>query len=310
MKLAGSIEVHDFAATVRDWVENGQYGEKLRMIELRHVGSPHPIKRYAIADETNVDELVGQLLSRAQRDADAFKGDPQTYEFLAYFGGGSEAGGPSETYRGTFTGTLGTRGNTRSTIEPTYEGALALALRHADAMAGRAQDAHESLREENNRLRAENAALREERAQVWDALMALTDARQQAERDARKEASEQARWDDVMGSLKIMIPAAVNRIAGQQILPEVNSPVVEMLRQAFDQMDSKHVEALSQAFADKPQVMIALSEVFTKFIDDKEKRAAMASVVAQTKMMPPAPPKGPRIGGLNGASHAQLTQGR
>lgn len=311
MKHAGSIEVHDFAATVRDWVENGQYGEKLRMIELRHVGSPHPVKRFVLTDETNVDELIGQLLSRAQRDADAFKGDPQTYEFLAYFGAGSEAGGPSETYRGTFTGTIGTRGNTRSTLEPTYEGSLALIMRHADSMATHAQSAHESVREENNRLRTENAALREERTQVWDALMALTDVRLQTERDARKEAAEAERWNETLSTIKVLLPAAVNRITGQQILPEVASPMVEMLRQAFDQMEAKHMEALSAAFADKPQVMIALTEAFSKFIDDRDKRRATAELVAKTKMLAPAAPAAPapRIGGLNGATKT-LAQGR
>ncbi len=311
MKLAGSIEVHDFAATVRDWVENGQYGEQLRMIELRHVGSPHPVKRFPTTEETNVDELIGQLLARAQRDADAFKGDPQTYEFLAYFGSGSEAGGPSETYRGTFTGTIGTRGNTRSTLEPTYEGSLSLIMRHADAMATHAQSAHESVREENNRLRTENAALREERAQVWDVLMALTDVRVQTERDMRREAAEAARWDEVLGTVKVLLPAAVNRITGQQILPEIASPMVELMRQAFDQMEPKHMEALSAAFSDKPQVMIALTEAFSKFIDDRDKRKATAELVAKTKMLAPAAPAPPvaRIGGLNGANKA-LTQGR
>jgi hypothetical protein len=256
-----------------------------------HVGSPHPLKSWrpkGSADRfesSDVHELVTQLHARAQKDADAWKGEPQTYQLLAYFGGGTT---PGATFSATYTGRRHGPQLAGSSMQPTYEGALALMMRHADNAMQRADAKDAILLDVVREQRGEVVTLRQERGEVWAfaADLAFTDRESKAQ--AAREAKEAERWDRALSVLGVLLPSIVNKLAGSPLLPETTSPLLEQFRNVFSMMSPEHVEKLSGVFGDKPEIMIAITDVFSKFIDDSDKRKALATLIVKAENAVPA----------------------
>lgn len=278
-----TIDPEDFAHTARGWFESGDHGDPLSVIELVHAGSPHPAKSWKVTDGKtsagDVDQTIRAILARAQRDSDAWKGEPQTYQFLAYFGGSDR---PSETYSASFTGKRHSPTHAGSTLDPSYEGALALMMRHAADSAADARAANAMLLEGQRAMLDELSAMRQERAEVWELLQDVTQAKDAKEERAKKDKQDSERFDKLLGVCGVLFPSAANKIMGEKIFPEVTSPLIEQFRSAFGLMESHHVDKLAGVFTDKPEVMIALTDLFGSFLDDKEKREALAKLIAKT----------------------------
>jgi hypothetical protein len=294
---AGAIDTGELADEIREWLA-GIGGAPLVSIELWRVGDPHVVKTFPIVEGTDADELCSAICSKAQRDADAFKGDPQVYQFRAFFGKGAMH--PQATFSASFAGAYFAPSTAGKSYPANYEGALALSMNHADESVRQLNGGHREIMSTTTQLlrdvREENKNLRAELREALGALRAIADENREAERDARKEAAEGERWDQFLGFARVLVPSAINRIAGAKILPEVTSPIVEQFNTFFDTLDTEQVEKITSMV--RPEQAIALADVFTNFIERREKKRALATLVAKVEQT-----KKPA---LNGAAAAPM----
>lgn len=295
---AGAIDTGELADEIRDWLR-GVGGAPLTVIELWRVGDPHVVKSFPIAENADADELCSALCSKAQRDADAFKGDPQVYQFRAFFGKGAQH--PQATFSASFTGAYFAPSTAGKSYPANYEGALALSMNHADESARLLNAGHREIQNTTAQLirdlREECGKLRTENRDLLAALRGIADANREAEAEARKEEREGERWDQFLGFARVLVPSAINKIAGAKILPEVTSPIVEQFNTFFDTLDAEQVEKITSMV--RPEQAIALADVFTNFIDRREKKRALANLVVQVEQSKKAAP-------LNGAQSAPM----
>lgn len=289
---SGYFDESDFAAEVADWMQ-GRGGEPLVQIELSRTGDPHPTKTFLVNENTNVDQLVSGLVQKAQRDADAYRGDPQVYQFRAYFGAGART--PLETYSATFVGAYMATGHAQRSFPATHEGALALTMQGLGESNRTLTQSHTITVNALHRIidtltkrLAEKEAQEAATLALYKELL-LTD--RDEKRQAREEEASAKRWDETLSLLKVLLPSAMNKLLGAKVLPEMTSPLLEELRQFFDTLEPAQVETITSAL--KVNQGIAFADIINKFLDDRDRKGALARIAAlgeQLKSMQGAAP--------------------
>jgi hypothetical protein len=292
------FDASDFVCELREAFEQGCGGELLSAVELQHVGSAHPAKTWKVTPQTDVDELASLVIGRAQRDADAWRGEPQTYEFRFYYG--ANASVPLQTYPGTFVGQAFAQHATAKSFPATQEGVTACSVSmaaesHSTLLAGY-RTALDNLTQQLAAARSENAILTKERAEVWDLYASLLTADRDAKAQAARDERDGRMWDDAVGMLKVLGPTAINRLTGTNLLPEVTTPEIAQFKTLFDTLGAEQIEKITGLLT--PQQGIALADLLNNFLDGRDKQRAIADVVARVEVA--------KKTGLNGHNAPQL----
>lgn len=293
----------------------GAKGEA-REIELRQLigGSPNrallswPLK---LPDGTDVvlNELVEDILTYAQHDADAF-GTPQTYVLVAYFALEKVAGATSPAFRlRSSTPALNPEWGTDDLAESepaTKGGMLAQTMRHNEAlhrqtvamaaqMSQQAQGVIGSLQIELRR--------RSDQESMWadkfiEAVKLFEDLASHGHERAieLKKSDTQAEFQkDAWGELKVVWPVIVNRILRTKGLPapfrERYDPEIEMIDRVLGQLHPKEIQHIMAGLG--PEKMIAFGELYEAFRARAKARAAAAAAKEEESNGKTEPAPGP-----------------
>ncbi len=276
---SGTFDESDFAAEVASWLD-GRGGEPLACVELWRNGEPHPTKAWDVNEQSEATQLISSMVQKAQRDADAFRGDPQIYTFRAFFGVGARA--PLESYSASLTGQYLAPQQSGRSFPASPEGTLALAMQHADAstamMLSGFKVAFDSQQYQIRSLTAQLGELSGREKEAMKLYAELLTADRDIKRQERADAASEERWNQVWKLLSVMLPSAVNKITGVKVLPEVTTPLLEEFRHFFDTLDAKQVDAFTAAMTIDQG--IAFADILNKFLDDKDRKGALANILA------------------------------
>lgn len=281
---AGPFDPADFVRELREAIDDGCGGEPLSAVEVQHVGSPHPMKTWTVREGVDVDELASQIIGRTQRDADAWKGEPQTYQFRFFYGVGAQQ--PMQVYSGSFCGVGVSSGAAGRSYPANGEGVTGLSISmagesHRTLLDGYAT-AIRSLEQQLRDARGEIATLTKERADVWKLYADLLTVDREAKAAAAQAERDDKLWQDALGMLKALAPSAINRLTGTQLLPEVNTPELLQFKGLFDTLAPDQIEKITGVLT--PQQGIALADLFNVFLDGRDRQKALADVVARVEV--------------------------
>lgn len=252
-----------------------------RMIVLRHLGeeATSPVEEFVFGDDEDVDveELMVRIEKTANRDVNGL-GAIQSYALYPYFG--TEGGS-----RGRFPFTLeanpidDVRFEDNSSEPATPKGQLAQSMRHLEKVLQMATGGQElamrHLQTMIHDLREENERLRQGREQ-----MIIRHERTLSDQHARDLASQQfviseRRKQEFVSLIKMLAPAAINRIAGKNILPEAVPPIMLMVQELLARLDQEKMGRLVQSGALDEKDFMILQEIMVH-LRDKEERQAKA----------------------------------
>ena len=186
-------------------------------------------------DEEWAQATATKIVDHAAGEAVALRSGVQRYAVQALFEGDDKPHG-----RLVFTVTGPTEDDDAIDTEgPDETGVLAQSMTQtrffAEIHSRSATYRERSLTEENQQLRRENGELREHIVKGFKMQEELATQKHQRELEAIRETANQKRLDRAADSLELMVPFAVNHIAGRKLLPE-KAPEALIIKQLAEKM--------------------------------------------------------------------------
>jgi hypothetical protein len=283
------------ARTIAVWLEETQKRDDVPG-RLRKIVVCHVIKGNKLGDEIRAvsvpespdeewrDGVATKIADQAAGEAAALASGLQKYAVQALFEGDDKPHGRCIiTVQGTDDdeGALDTEG-------PDGQGLVASSMRHAEFFAqafGRSSVAQiRSLSDQVAALVKENGELRTERLKSVRVLEELYTARHERELEVLREGSKARALEGAADKLGLLIPVAINHIAGRKLLPE-NSP------------ERLIVQGLAQRMTPEKLQLLASSGAF-----DEAELVAFLSILRASAGAAPAPPAADASAHANGVT--------
>ncbi len=214
-------------------IKGNKLGDELRMVTV-----PPEI------DEEWIAATAHKIADQAGEEARTLGNGIQRYAVQAFFDGG----GDRPSGRHVFTcagqeelGSIGTEG-------PDAEGLTSQAMRHAEFYAklnaGAALQQMEALQAEIAALRRENAGLRDDRIRSFKVMEEVYSLRAEREIATERERAKAKLFSDGAEKLGLLLPMALNHMAGKQIFPESATQAL-MLKSLVESIDKPTFEKLA-----------------------------------------------------------------
>jgi len=217
------------------WIRSAKYdtnvskGIPLKRLELVHYGGRKEDTLYSLDDittETDENEAANTLLHHAERDAEGL-GGTQSYGIYAYYGDGKRPA-YKHRFRLSCVDPFGDAADIGSE-PPTEKGITKQLMRHVEGMARINASsmggiiAHYEKTIERLQKRVETLESRElESKEAYEELLSLKQTRDIEKLQAE---SKEKRIDDIVGTVKMLLPSVVNKLAGKEVVPGATDPV-------------------------------------------------------------------------------------
>jgi hypothetical protein len=287
------------ARELRAWLaDNNGNAEPLARVAIRHDGTRPAIRAFNApdrADAAAVDRWIDDIARKMESDAGGYNGATQRYFVEGYFGTDTRPAARQPFCLAVDDGDDGDNPH-GPTEKPTHDGALALVMRLADNSHGRSLTSwHQLTKELRNELASKRVEIRELQQELKDARTEIGEMRgayesmlsQKHERDLMTKESEQRRrlFSEAFHEVRLIAPVLLNRMAGQRVLPESDTPPeMLLLRRIVQELDSPDIHELIMGIAEKkPQVAIAISELVMKVQGEEAERIAKATAAKQAQ---------------------------
>lgn len=270
---------------IRRWLFDGVDGESVRVLALRHVGDQesgagrvvrsfhHPWNM--VEGEGKVDALVTALLETVEDDAGE-QGGTQKYVIEAYSGESSTE--PSESAALTV--------NVRRkdvdedlgigpSEKPNGTGLVSMTMRHLEnrdrISAGTTMSMFQQMSNMVESQRMQLNAMEERRLEerrLYEDMLSQAHDRKIRERESE---FRQEILRDLANYGKAFVPAILNKVANEKILPEHTPPERKALGFFFDSCDPDEWASMMAALSSKPHLVMMLNSLLDDHLKGKEK---------------------------------------
>lgn len=236
-------------------------------------------------DDQWAHETAARLIDQAAREAATLEAGAQRYAVLAFF---ADAEGKPETKsraRHLFTVAAPEGGDKlMSTVTPDETGLVALAQQNAQFFAKLASTQTlaqiTALQAEVAALRKENEDLRKARLKSFEVLEELYSARATQELERMKEASKARIWEGAAEKVEMLIPMALNHLAGKKVFPDDVAAVLAA-KTLVDKLTAEEVTQIGTIIGpEKLAMLIHLGTTVSRLKPDEA--AAGAGAIAKT----------------------------
>jgi hypothetical protein len=223
-----------------------------------------------VADEGGVDAVIGQVIQAAQDDANNLHSGVQLYAVFAYYLN-DQTYTPRCWFRVSAEEEYDPETTANDPSEPaTAQGLMSQLMRHNEAIMRTSviQTSHviQVLQQENA---SQRELLAKQAEQSIDAMAMIQETLDNATQRAIETKNAQMKQDIIAGvfeHLKLIIPVALNKLAGQKIAPETDASFMQ-LAALFEGMPKEQQEAFVSQFLNPAQ-----AAVFAEFLETYEKR--------------------------------------
>lgn len=272
-------------ARLAQWISQMVYGStasdglQCRMIKVKHLSEATDSKVAGVADffvdvaNFSAELVTEQILEAMQDDANAC-GGVQRYSVRAYYGATTDK---VEPRGGRFTCRV--RGEKEDMDDDAFDseskdmkGHVAQMMRHNEAMvramlAGSAEASRTMVSIVGHMSRMMETQ--------QTTVMNLTEQLQQSlDRKAEREVASfkahaiERRKDAVFGKLALLMPLAINRLAGKTVVQEEQAPELHLLKGFINSLTKTQLEALSGVLGPEQQMLVL--ELCSKYADTAE----------------------------------------
>jgi hypothetical protein len=223
-----------------------------------------------VSAEGGVDALISEVIRSAQDDSNNLHSGVQLYAVFAYYSSAPDYV-PRCFFRVAAEEEYDPETTASDPTEPaTPQGMLGQAMRHIEAIMKTSviQTSHviQVLQQENA---SQRELLAKQSEQAIDAMAMIQETLDNATQRGIDVKNAQMKQDVIAGvfeHLKLIIPVALNRLAGQKIAPETDASFMQ-LAALFEGMPKEQQEEFATRFLNPAQ-----AAVFAEFIDTYEKR--------------------------------------
>ena len=231
---------------------NGKYGNEV--ISLDGIPEDPPSDWY--------ESVAAQLISSANADGQALSQGVQTYAVCAYRKSEPTKIKARFVYR--VDGGSDLDDDSGATSEPaTKQGLFAQLMRHSEAQQKTLVSAIHTIMATTQRTLArladQNEKLQAQRIDQVEIFEDLLSKRLDREIEADKAKHRTAMMTDLVGEVKLLGPAIVNRLAGKEIIPYAANPQALALKRVWESLDESQRASLLKTL--RPEQQIALAEL-------------------------------------------------
>lgn len=260
-------------------------GRCLRL-QLFHLAGKHRgVRNWPVperVEESALPEWEHDILSAAQADASDLFGR-QRYSICAYYERQPTTVAESKPFTRDGGGAGVDDGGEDSDSEPpTEKGLTRQLMRHLEGttrlMVANTQTllkAQGDVFAVTAKRLAESEGQRFQMTQMYESMLSEHHARQLA---AKEHEQKMKMWEEAFDKVKLLLPLAVNKIAGARIMPEPASMQNEMLGSFIDTITPEQVEAMQSIM--KPEQFYVIMELVKARMDETNRRNADAAAAA------------------------------
>lgn len=252
-------------------------GRCVRVSLLHAAGRMRGVRSWPIAediDETTMEAMGWEILDAAGNDARDLFGR-QRYALAAYRSAHPDQISESKTFTRDGSGANDDADEVDSE-PPNQRGLTVQLMRHQEASARTALDAVRLMgkamsaqieRMTERLVHAEDGQLR-----TMQLMESLVSERHEREMKDREHQLKMKAWAEMGEKVNLLVPAIVNRLAGQRLLPETTTPLGELLGTFMDSLEKGQIEQLRGVL--KPHQFLTVVELLQARQAETAKREA------------------------------------
>lgn len=258
------------ARKLADWID--EQGKRNDVGPLVKLVCCHVVKGNKIGDEIRVvtapaeidedwsAETAEKIIEQGATEAVTLATGIQRYAVQAFF-----KDDPKPHARHVFTCAGGNdMGGLATTEAPDGEGLVAQAMRHTEFFAQLSAQGHlsqvQSMQKELDALRRENAELRSDRLKSFKIMEEVYGAHAEREAAARTSAVKNRIFEETADKVGVLLPIAINHLAGKQILPEKSSQLL-LVKSFVDSISRDQLTELERVL--KPEQLASFVNIAT-----------------------------------------------
>ncbi len=242
--------------------------------ELRHlpVGSKrgHDVMTANVPEKADPDwyeQTAAEIVSAAENDAEGIASGNQRYVVAVF-----RAKNPDKPMGRIAFMIAAADADEEGEIESepaTKQGVAAMAMRHLEATQRLLLTSFTSLMQSQARMvqsvTDENSKMREQRLEGIEVIEDLMSQRLERELAAKKSEAHVALLGDAAKDIKMLVPAVVNRLAGKNVVPSAENPVLELAKRIFESLSDEQKAKLLKTVSDielTPKQQLGVGELF------------------------------------------------
>lgn len=305
----------------RAFFEKKEDGGGLTRLELRqvvHGSADTVVETWNYNEDTpkaNIEDLSTEITQRAQSDCEETFDGPTQYTVLSFYNSEFPAG---RAPGARMISASRSSGESEETEPPTTKGFAAQQMRHNEALFRMSMINSENERNHSRRLldmyQIRMEQLEERHFSSLHYIEEMLSERGAREIDGMKAKENMVRSREAWNSFKILLPSAVNKLAGKNVVPVSVTPETEIARRLMESLKPEQVAKL-QGILSAEQI-IGFGELYNlantagdkQDAEDEKKREGVdlkdvdtaAPIGARKGPDKPLPPPTPPAIGANG----------